>query len=129
MKRALVELGGDWQETTITLYLHPKYTDPLKPFFLDCAAVNREGYKYVVECDLDLKGCILKVANAPQHEDRTFIFVSITNPLKIFDQSKIKCNVPIQVERTHSIIGWVVYGLVLTCYKLKESANAMLRKR
>lgn len=118
--KALIEIGGDWQCVTATIYIHPKYTDKSRPNFIDCKAVVADGFGYVVKVDSECNNFIFKLANSPEYQNRSFIFVEIKNPFKVFDQSKIKSNVPVEVVRTHDIMGWVVYGVVLSIHKIKS---------
>lgn len=117
--KALIELGGDWQNNTVTAYIHPKYTDQSNPNYVDCEATMRDGFDYIIHCDSDWVGCNLKVANAPEYENRSFVFLSITNPFKVFDKSKVKCSVPLEVVRTHSLFGWLAYSITVLLYKIK----------
>lgn len=117
--KALIELGGDWQGVTTTVYLHHKYTDQSKPNYIDCKAVMHDGFDRAINCDLDWTGCNLKVTNAPEYENRNFVSVSITNPFKVFDKRKVKCSVPLEVVRTHSLFGWLTYGVTTILYRMK----------
>jgi hypothetical protein len=117
MKNALILIAGDWQGVRATAYVHHKYTDPYKDGFIDFETVMKDGYDCLVKMD---KSCAidLVIGCSPKYEDKTFVWVDIESPLKIFDIKKVKCNVEIEVTRYLNVFQWVVYGVRLCWYKL-----------
>lgn len=81
-----------------------------------------DGY-YSVMLIGEHKSLNLKVANSPEYEDRSFMFVHVKKPTQMFDESKVRCNVPIVIRRTHTLFGWCVYFCTLTVFKLKSKFN------
>lgn len=117
MENALISIAGDWQDVKAVAYLHHRYTCQSKPGHIDCGAVTNGGYDCVVKMDA---GCNIEltVANSPKHEDKSFVWVNIESPIKIFDIKKVKCNVEIKVTRYLNGFQLIVYGARLCWYKL-----------
>jgi hypothetical protein len=118
--KALIDISGDWQDTYVTAYVHPKYKHEQNPDRINGEAITEDGFDCVVRIHPSSSGHNLRVIVAPEFEDRSFLFVNINSPWKVFDESLVWSNLEIEVHRSHSLIGWVIYGTLTLARKVKR---------
>lgn len=118
--KALIEIGGDWQDTYVTAYIHSKYKDEKLPNRINFEAISEDGFDCILNLAPSCDGINLRTANAPDHEERSFLFVNVNSPWKVFDESLVWSNVELEVSRSHSLVGWVIFCTLSLVRKVRH---------
>jgi len=103
--KGVIELSGDFANTVITYYVSPRF-------------INSEGMvdgkklksnEYIVYATDAYRIQHAKIAKS--NKSHSFVWVKVDSPWSDWDIKKVKCNVPIEVTYSFSLIGWCIFSV------------------